>query len=259
MLKFIHLSDLHVHSTPEKNTAIAGTLEYIRQEYPSHSLFITGDIVDDGYEAQYEQALKMLQPFRGRIFVCPGNHDFGPHGNLYTPECASRFDEWLATPLHQGGTFAGENFPVLHLLKDGSHQILLIALDTNIETVNPLTFACGQVGSTQLTALDNLLSDSSIAEMIVIVFFHHHPFLHNDRFLKLLDARDLARVLYGRVHLVLFGHRHVSKMWRNTLGIPYILACDNSPGKSYAREITIFHRQIEVKYITIEDPWDIVS
>ena len=259
MLKFIHISDLHFHRKPENNIAIVGTLEYIRQEYPYHYVIVTGDIVDDGHEGQYQQAQAALLPFRGRVFVCPGNHDFGPRGNFYSPECATRFDRWLAEPLDQGGTFAGENFPVLHLLKDGNQRILIIALDTTIETQNPLSFACGEVGSTQLTALDKLLSDPDLADMVVIVCFHHHPFLHNDRFLKLLDARELMRILYGRVHLVLFGHRHVSKMWRDTLGIPYILACDNTPGKAYVREITIAQKHIDVKFTTIEDPWDIVA
>ncbi|MEE4312249.1 MAG: hypothetical protein V2J62_10330, partial [candidate division KSB1 bacterium] len=92
--------------------------------------------------------------------------------------------------------------------------------------------------------------------MIVIVFFHHHPFLHADRFRKLLDARELMRVLYERVHLVLFGHQHVSKMWVNTLGIPYILACDNSPGKALAREITIVQRTIRVQDVSLENIWE---
>jgi 3',5'-cyclic AMP phosphodiesterase CpdA len=259
MLKFIHVSDLHFHRKPEHNLAIVGTLDYIREEYPHHYLIVTGDIVDDGHEAQYQQAQQALLPFRGRIFICPGNHDFGIRGNLYSADCAAGFDRWLAGPLDQGGTFAGENFPILHLLEDGGQRILLIALDTNLETSNPLSLACGQVGMTQLDALNTLLSDQALTGMIVMVFFHHHPFLHNDRFLKLLDARELMRILYGRVHVVLFGHRHVSKMWRNALGIPYILACDDTPGKAYAREITIVQQQIDINVITIEDPWDIVA
>ncbi len=259
MLKFLHLSDLHFHRKPEHNAAIAGILDYIRQEYPHHYVIVTGDIVDDGHEEQYRQAQAALLPFCGRIFICPGNHDFGLHGNLYSAECAARFDRWLAEPLNQGGTFAGHNFPVLNLVKDGPQRILVIALDTNTETGNPLSFACGAVGNRQLTALDTLLSDPDLADMVVLVLLHHHPFLHNDRFLKLTDARQLMRILYGRVHVVLFGHRHVSKMWRDTLGIPYILACDNTPGQSHAREITVTQKQIDVNVVTIEDPWDIIA
>ena len=258
-MKFIHLSDLHFRSKREQNREAIATLNVIREKYPHHKLITTGDIVDDGHEAQYEHAYDALKPFTGRLFICPGNHDFGAKGNLYSWKRAESFDQYLSIPLKQGGTFAGENLPVLHLLQDGVQHILLIALDTNLETVSPFDFACGQVGTRQLTALDRLLSDPDIAHAVVIVFFHHHPFLHGDRFRKLLDARELMRILYGRIHLMLFGHRHISKMWQQTLGIPYILAADNSPGKSTAREITVINKTITVQDLSLKDEWDTVE
>ena len=257
-MKFIHLSDLHFRSHRQNNLIILEMLDTIQEHYPDHKIIITGDIVDDGHEAQYREALAALRPFGGRIFICPGNHDYGIKGNIYSRERAEGFDKWLSIPLKQGGTFAGDNKPVLHLLEERNGHILLVALDTNIESMSLFDFACGRVGSRQLTALDHLLSDPDIAHMVVIVFFHHHPFLHTDRFKKLLDARELARILYGRVHLVLFGHHHVSKMWSNTLAIPYILASDNSPGKTTAREITIVRQTVSVRDTTLEDEWDIV-
>ena len=217
MLKFLHLSDLHFRGTPGENKVIQTTLDYIRHTYPTHILIVTGDIVEDGHAAQYRQARQALLPFLGRIYICPGNHDYGEKGNLYMPKREEYFDRYLSIPLQQSGTFSGKNLPVLHRLYDGNQRVLLIALNSNIKNLSPLDFACGQIGLTQLTALDMLLSDSSIADTIVMVFFHHHPFLHNDPLTKLLDARELMRILYGRVHLVLFGHQHVSKMWRDTL------------------------------------------
>ncbi len=255
-MQFIHLSDLHFRSNAEHNKGALTALEVIQERYPHHYLIITGDIVDDGHEAQYRAALAALRPFNGRVFVCPGNHDYGIKGNLYSRERAERFDTWLSGPLKQDGIFAGANLPVFHLLKEHDQSILLIALDTNLETTSPFDFACGQVGQKQLESLNRLLSDPTIADMVVIVFFHHHPFLHTDRFRKLLDARELARILYGRVHLVLFGHHHDSRMWPNILGIPYILAADNSPGKSTAREITIVQKTISVREVNIESEWE---
>jgi 3',5'-cyclic AMP phosphodiesterase CpdA len=255
----IHLSDLHFRSRPEHNARAVTTLQYLQTAYPSHKLIITGDIVDDGHVAQYEHAYQALRPFLGRVFVCPGNHDFGREGNLYSRERAERFDQYLAQPLQQGGGFAGDKQPVLHWLHDAGQRILLVALDTNLETLSPFDFACGQVGPTQLTALNTLLSDPAIADAVVLVFFHHHPFLHGDRFRKLLDARELMRILAGRVHAVLFGHQHISKMWQDTLGIPYILASDDSPGRPFAREISIRQNTVTVQPIRIEDEWDIVA
>ncbi len=257
-MKFIHLSDLHFRSKPEHNRDIIAIFECIREQYPNHRLIITGDIVDDGHEAQYLNAFEALKPFLGRIFICPGNHDFGAKGNFYSLERAERFDRFLALPLNQNGTFAGENLPVIHFLTENAQRILLITLDTNLETISPFDFACGQVGQKQLRALDTLLSDPSISDTVVIVCFHHHPFLHANPVKKLLDARELMRILYGRVHLVLFGHDHVSKMWENILGIPHILASDNSPGKPTTREITITRKTITVQDISIESEWDVV-
>lgn len=250
-MKFIHLSDLHVRSSVRANRVILSTLENIRLRYPLHRLIITGDIVDDGHDAQYDHAYEALRPSTGQLFLCPGNHDFGVKGNLFSPERAHRFDAYLSIPLKQGGTFAGDNLPVIHVFSEGTQQILLIALDTNLETLSPFDFACGQVGQTQLNALDAILSDPSIRDAIVMVFFHHHPFLHSDRFRKLLDARELIRILYGRVHVVLFGHKHISKMWRNTLGIPYMLAAGDSPNRSVAREISIEGKQVRVQDVPI--------
>ncbi len=257
-MKFIHLSDLHFRSYPEDNQAITSMLDAVQERYPQHKLIVTGDISDDGEQEQYRQALSALRPFAGRIYVCPGNHDYGFKGNLYSRERARFFDTWLSGPLKQGGTFAGDNPPLLHLLKEQEQQILLVAIDSNIETGSLFDFACGRIGRKQLQALDRLLSDPDISHMQVVVFFHHHPFLHTDPLKKLLDARELARVLYGRVHLVLFGHHHRSKMWPDTLGIPYILAADNSPCSCIAREIIIQQNSISIREISLESEWDTI-
>ena len=257
-MKFIHLSDLHFRSRPKDDRAIQAMLDAVRERYPQHKLIVTGDVTDDGEQEQYRQALSALRPFEDRIYLCPGNHDYGYKGNLYSRERAEAFDRWLSGPLKQGGTFAGDNLPLLHLLKEGRQQILLVALDSNIETRSMFDFACGRIGHKQLQALDRLLSDSDISHMQVIVFFHHHPFLHTDPLKKLLDARELARILYGRVHLVLFGHHHRSRMWPETLGIPYILAADNSPVSCIAREIDMQADNISIREIPLESEWETV-
>jgi hypothetical protein len=64
-----------------------------------------------------------------------------------------------------------------------------------------------------------------------IVYFHHHPFVVNNPFMEMKDAKDLMRVLYMRADAVLFGHRHG--------GVYDILAADNSPGKETVREIEV--------------------
>ena len=142
-MKFIHLSDLHIHSSNDDNAKLIESLKYISDTYPEHKLIITGDITDDGAPRQYENAYELLKSFIGRIYICPGNHDFGAAGNFYSEERARHFDQSLAIPLDQGGTFKGDCTPVVNIVKDGSSTAMLIALDSNLETQSPFDFACG--------------------------------------------------------------------------------------------------------------------
>lgn len=251
-MKFIHLSDLHFHTHGRDNVEINETLKYVNDNYPGHQLIVTGDIADDGKDEQFAAALEGLLPFKGRVFICPGNHDFGAAGNFYSQERAERFDRMLVAPLSQGGTFKGDNTPVVNIVSDNADKVMLIALDTNLETEHPFDFACGEVGEGQLAALKTILSNPASAAMKKVLFFHHHPFMHNNPFMELKDGRTLFRAVYNRVDVVLFGHKHVSCKWTNMNGISRVLAADNSPGKKYAREIEIVGSKIEANDIPIK-------
>lgn len=250
-MKLLHVSDLHFHMSNSKNKKALAVLGYIKENYPDHYLVVTGDIVDDGHPVQYEKAFKALKQFKGRIFICPGNHDFGAAGNFYSRERAARFDEYLSEPLAQGGTFLGDHSPVVNVVEDGDVYVALIALDTNLETNHPFDFACGEVGDTQLQALETILKDRSLTEAYKVVFFHHHPFIHRNPFLELQDARTLMRMLYKNADCVLFGHKHVSEYWENMNGIDLISASDNSPGKDWARQIEITKKGMDQEDVRI--------
>jgi 3',5'-cyclic AMP phosphodiesterase CpdA len=251
-MKFIHVSDLHFHSSQKDNLKANALLKFIKEHYPKHQLIVTGDIADDGMEAQFENAFKALKPFRGNLYLCPGNHDFGAAGLFYSQEKAERFDRMLSLPLGQGGTFAHENRPLAHYLRDNSSEVLLVALDTNIETSQPFDFACGQTGKKQRKALKSLLESPSTKDAVKMVFMHHHPFIRNDPLMMLTDAKKLMRLLYYRVDVLLFGHRHMWESWTNLNGIPFVLASDNSPGKKCAREITVVGPKVTVKDVPIQ-------
>ncbi len=117
-MRIIHLSDLHFHRNDKDNQKGLKTLKKVKTKYPDHYLVITGDIVDDGHEKQYENALNAFKPFKDRIFIAPGNHDFGAVGNFYSKGKAKRFDDMLSTPLNQDGTFFEENKPVVNVVDD---------------------------------------------------------------------------------------------------------------------------------------------
>jgi 3',5'-cyclic AMP phosphodiesterase CpdA len=248
-MKIIHLSDLHFHQNPADNKQVMDTLAYVKAHYTEHIIVVTGDITDDGHEVQYENAYNALKPFLGRIFIVPGNHDFGAAGSFYSEERARRFDAMLSTPLQQGATFSGANVPVVNVVND----VMFIGVDTNLETVSPFDFACGEVGEIQLKALKELLNSPAISEMKRVLFFHHHPFMHSDPFMEMKDAPALARVVFGRVNLMMFGHKHVMGMWKDRWGIDWSLASDNSPGKAKAAEITIQNGVVgEPRYVNIQ-------
>ncbi len=157
----------------------------------------------------------------------------------------------LSEPLDQGGTFTGDTTPIVNVIKEGKDKVMLIALDTNLETEHPFDFACGEVGETQLAALDTILSNQSDMEITKVLFFHHHPRMHNNPFMELKDAYDFWRIIFGKADVLMFGHKHVSNIWHNMNGIQYVLASDNSPGKKYAREIIIEKGVISVSDVTI--------
>jgi 3',5'-cyclic AMP phosphodiesterase CpdA len=250
-MKFIHISDLHFHRDDVANREANNLLKTIKQRYPEHKLIVTGDITDDGHFLQYYYALEALKPFMGNVFIVPGNHDFGAAGNFYSEERAQRFDQKLSVPLEQGGTFKGDNTPVVNVLAEGGESVMLIALDSNLETDHPFDFACGEIGAEQLRVLDRILSNPSTVQMTKLLFFHHHPFIHNDPFMMLLDARELTKTIYGKVDVVLFGHKHVSGRWPDYGGVKFYLASDNSPGKDWAHEISVEAGKIEAKDISI--------
>jgi len=60
------------------------------------------------------------------------------------------------------------------------------------------------------------------------------------------------RTIYYKIDVVLFGHKHVAGKWENVHGIQYILASDNTPGKSYVREISIENKKIETNEASIK-------
>lgn len=63
--------------------------------------------------------------------------------------------------------------------------------------------------------------------------------MHDDPRLELKDARHVMRIMYNRLNVLLFGHKHVIGKGENCNGIRYVLASDDSPGKDWAQELTV--------------------
>lgn len=248
MIKFLHISDLHFHKSDKKNAKILKTLSNIEKRCPKHKIILTGDITDDGDKKQYSNAIKALEPFKGRLFVAPGNHDYGKSGNFYHINCEKHFNTMFVKKLGLEGF--SNNTPVVSIIEE-KFNVAVIALDTNLRTEHPFDFACGEVGTKQLRALDSILKRKTLENHIKILIFHHHPFMFNNPFMELKDAKKLWKIIYNRVDVVAFGHKHESSMWKNYGGVPFVLSSDDTPGKKYAREIKIQDSKISVKNVRI--------
>ena len=208
MLKFLPISDRHWHSDNRNNGPQLLLQETLDTRFRDHIILEPGDITDDGHVAQYERVREAMESWKGRWFFCPGNHDFGVAGVFYDPGRALRFDEMLSEPFGQGGSFNGLNLPVVNMVEDGGDRVMIIALDSNLETIEPWDFACGEIGKHQLNALSAILKEAP-EDAVKIVMMHHHPWIHWHPFMRLWDAWSLLMRLRGKVHVLLFGHRHV--------------------------------------------------
>jgi 3',5'-cyclic AMP phosphodiesterase CpdA len=242
-MKILHISDTHFHAIGN-NDALLQRFTYIQSNYPDHKIIITGDITDDGTEDQYAIASRILKPFKSRLFFCPGNHDYGTLGSVYSEEAARRFDEF-AKVFNEGGFI--EKVPLVFKIED----VQIILLNSNLKTENPFDFACGEIGKGQLIILKKILKENLPKESVRIICLHHHPFIHSDPSMKLLDAEDFLRVIYGKTDILLFGHKHVQAQWLNSVGCKFVLASGALFEELTAKEITIEGIGISVASVPI--------
>ncbi len=166
------------------------------------------------------------------MFFCPGNHDYGTLGSVYTEEAARRFDEF-ATVFNEGGFI--DKVPLVFKIEN----VQMILLNSNLKTENPFDFACGEIGKGQLKILKKILKENLPKESVRIIYLHHHPFIHSDPTMKLLDAEDFVRVIYGKTDILLFGHKHIQAQWLTSVGCKFVLASGALFEGLTAKEITI--------------------
>ena len=106
----IHLTDLHlkVERNAENNRRFRKIAERLNSDVfdeTKHVIIITGDLIDNAYHngamVQAKAHLDLLLPkYSGRLFVCPGNHDYGSFsgGNAqYIREFFETFSDFLGS------------------------------------------------------------------------------------------------------------------------------------------------------------------
>lgn len=221
MSTILHLSDLHVHQRlkHDNNHRLSEIVRWVTARYAGMSVnvVITGDLVDDGTEEQYQNLVRLLMPLKKagfRILAAPGNHDCGPMGNAYYASSRVYFQQHVLgelmgiTKASTASDVMGELFPMVQHV-DG---VTYIGLDSVAGMLfEGMHFARGAIGSVQLARLREILAIEH-GKRPIVVYLHHHPF---DRAftLCLRDADELKAALGGRYNLLLFGHQHRSETW----------------------------------------------
>lgn len=198
-MKLYHISDLHIHANVRRNGAVRARLAHIAAQLaPGDLVVATGDITDSGTVEQYAQAAELLQPFKGRIVLAPGNHDYGAGGILYDRLCVERFRR-LCAGLESGATRV---FSV-----DGHFVGEVIALDTCLRTGTVCDISQGRVGWWQRWWLRYRLERIRRAGALGVVALHHSPF-YQEWYVRLQDAQPFMQAVLGRADYVLMGHEH---------------------------------------------------
>jgi 3',5'-cyclic AMP phosphodiesterase CpdA len=216
----LHLSDLHIGRDASRAERAAALIRRALATWGTSPdkpvVLITGDLVDDGQEAQYLAIAPLLAGLRAAGFpvVCvPGNHDYGHDGCRADPACLARFQRHIASPLGMPA------YPVCVRVPGWA----IVCLDSMQAEAGRWDgwLADGEIGSEQRVAAGRMvagLAPEREAGLRVAVALHHHPFIYpDDPFYRrayewfghrLKDGDELLAVLAGRADLLLFGHEH---------------------------------------------------
>jgi len=207
MVKIIHISDLHFHASSEKNEETKLLLDKIRTKYFSDQscncyLLITGDITDDGRDAQQGQAFEALKHFKDKLLLLPGNHDYGTIGNFYSPEKARLFDTNLLAKLNVSHQFFNKEV----CFKNLAPSLNFIGLNSVSQTSTLLDFACGEIGIEQRSKFSEIIT--ALKNSTNIVGLHHRPgSFWGEPVLGLKDSSEFMDIVFSNnVNVLAFGH-----------------------------------------------------
>ena len=190
MTLIAHISDLHVsNSTFDEEIFIKAVTE-INNLQPD-MIILTGDLTENGYYSEFEQAKRYLEMFEAPLFAVPGNHDARNLGYQTFEELVGE-KSWKLTM---------------------DDKFTVIGLDSSSPDEDK-----GHIGAPQHMWLEHQLDECVINENFSIVAMHHHvvPIPQTGRERNVLsDAGDILKTLtMHEVDLVLSGHKHVPNIWK---------------------------------------------
>jgi len=209
MIEIYHVSDLHLgRDTREAKRLLKKVKEKFEiGEHENRYLLVTGDITQHGSKRQYIMALKALVPFKDKVWIAPGNHDYGIFGFIYSEHRAKNFDGILTRGLGIGHQFFPKP-PFSKLIEDGNgNKVLLIGLNSCLKTSSLLDIAKGEIGEEQRNNLERILAESMYINIPKIVFLHHIPHKRAHGLgMSLIDFSELMDIVRNKVDALTFGH-----------------------------------------------------
>lgn len=189
------LADLHLTARPaEKNNRTASDeLRRIQSvQRPGDYLAVCGDVTDDGWEGEYAEALRLLLPWKGRVFLAPGNHDMGTLG-LFVQASARR--RWARLVRDLGG---------LTEAIVGGH--LVRVYDSCILSPSPTDLARQRLGAVQRARIPGHVERAQRYGLRPLVLMHADPYC-DDPTLRLVDAEKALAAIVGKADCY-YGHTH---------------------------------------------------
>ena len=196
------------------------TLDAILATKPDHSI-CTGDLVNLALQPEFDKVREMLisrfEP--SELTLVPGNHDYYTKEASLAGRFESYFAEYLPQELEELKTEATDqddqrqHYPVIRILE----EVAIIGLSTAIPTASFM--ATGELGSAQLTRLEQGLNHEAFKERFSLLMLHHplfpEPKRRLDQTRRLADAQAIIETLDQEqdqaVDLIVHGHNHEFK------------------------------------------------
>ena len=182
--RIIHLSDLHIGypGLLDRFQHISNMILELKNPSRDYVIVITGDLVDNDDDSNYEGACYYIQYLRDNgftVLVAPGNHDY-----------AKLFFHWKRNVKKFKKTYFGSTdviYPKLDIVDYGKgkddegydKKIAFMGLDSMAEELHVYDslWANGELGDKQLERLERMLNKKAVEECkYKVIYLHHHPF-----------------------------------------------------------------------------------
>jgi hypothetical protein len=221
MIELFHVSDLHLGKSDSQSNRAEALLRAIEEKNQIGSnadkrLLISGDLVDSRKDENYRRAEQALRPFKSKIIIVPGNHEYGPVPGIpgfgYSKENARYFDQFLNGELGFDHAYFKKAL-VEELIQDSQNlrnRVLVIGLNSCHERecfVFRPWGSQGVIGRKQRRTLAGILAKPEYDGTPKVVLLHHIPNrFANEIWMHLVDWKKLTTIVSGRVQAISFGH-----------------------------------------------------